>query len=307
MNDIIFLSPCFKDYLWGGTLLKEKLNKNVENIECTAESWEISTNKDGESIITNGEYKNKTLTEVFELKNKRVEIFGEKAKDLKEFPILIKFIDANQNLSVQVHPNDEYAKEKENSLGKTEMWYILDCKPNAKIICGLKNNVTNEEFSKSMNSEEIIKYLNIVDVKKGDVIYIPAGTVHAIMEGTLIAEVQQNSNITYRVYDWGRVGKDGKPRELHIEKALDVIDFNKNADIKNSMNIEKNKNENIIKNSYFKTDKVIVDGIFKDETNQDTFYAVNVVSGNGKIKVFNKEYEINIGDSFIIPAQMRKI
>ena len=306
MKDIIFLKPAFKEYLWGGTLLKEKFNKEVENKECTAESWEVSTNKDGESIIKNGEYRDKTLTEVFDLKERRKEIFGENAENLSEFPILIKFIDANKNLSVQVHPNDEYAKKIENSLGKTEMWYILDCAPNTKIIYGLNDGVTLEEFSKSMNSENITQYLNFVDVKKGDVIYIPSGTVHSILEGTLIAEVQQNSNITYRVYDWGRVGKDGKPRELHIKKALDVIDFGKTAEIKNSMNIEKNKSENIIKNSYFKTDKVIVENEFSEESNNKTFFAINVVSGNGIISTDNYEYEIKIGDSFIIPATLGK-
>ena len=186
------------------------------------------------------------------------------------------------------------------------MWYILDCAPNTKIIYGLNDGVTLEEFSKSMNSENITQYLNFVDVKKGDVIYIPSGTVHSILEGTLIAEVQQNSNITYRVYDWGRVGKDGKPRELHIKKALDVIDFGKTAEIKNSMNIEKNKSENIIKNSYFKTDKVIVENEFSEESNNKTFFAINVVSGNGIISTDNYEYEIKIGDSFIIPATLGK-
>lgn len=296
----IFLEPEFKDYIWGGQKLKKIFNKKVKNEECTAESWEISTNKNGESTVKNGIYAGKTLTEVFDNKTVRKEIFGEKCVDLEEFPLLIKFIDANNSLSVQVHPDNDYAQKYENSLGKTEMWYILDCEPGAQIICGVKKGVTKEILEKSMNSEEISKYLNYIDVKKGDCIYISSGTIHALLGKTLVAEVQQNSNITYRVYDWGRVGKDGKPRELHIKKALDVINVDKTPELKAiPKDIEK---VNIVNSEFFITNKINVKGKFEEEVSKDSFVAINVIEGKGVLKLSQNIYDIEKGDSFIIPA-----
>lgn len=299
-NEPIFLEPEFKDYIWGGQKLKKIFNKKVKNEECTAESWEISTNENGESIIKNGKYIGKTLTELFNEESSKKEIFGTKCLDLEKFPILIKFIDANQSLSVQVHPDNEYAKKHENSYGKTEMWYILDCEPGAQIICGVKSGVTKEMLEKSMNSDKIAEYLNYIDVKKGDAIYIPSGTIHALLGKTLVAEVQQNSNITYRVYDWGRVDKDGKSRELHIQKALDVINTKKSPQIKK---IENNSEKvNIVKSEFFTTDKINVKNKFQENILGESFIAFNVIEGNGILKVANQIYEIKKGDSFIIPA-----
>lgn len=296
----IFLEPEYKDYIWGGQKLKYKLNKNVKNEECTAESWEISTNKNGESTIKNGEYKGKTLTELYNNKELRREIFGTKCENLDEFPLLIKFIDANKSLSIQVHPDNEYAIKNENSQGKTEMWYILDCEPDAQIICGVKKGISKEKLEESISSNKITECLNYIDVKKGDAIYIPSGTIHALLGKTLVAEVQQNSNVTYRVYDWGRVGKDGNPRELHIEKALDVINVNENVQIKNVSNdIEK---INVVDTQYFTTNKINVKDKFKENTSMNSFIAFNVIEGNGILKIINKSYELKKGDSFIIPA-----
>lgn len=298
--DIIFLKPVYKDYIWGGTRLKQEFNKNTP-YEKTAESWEVSTNKNGKSIIINGEWKDKDLDELFNNQETKESIFGKRCLQMEKFPLLIKFIDADDNLSVQVHPNDEFAKRYENDSGKTEMWYILDCKENAKLICGLNENAKKENIKEILKNGEIKKYLKYVDVQKGDSIYIPSGTVHAILSGILICEIQQNSDLTYRIYDWDRVGKDGKPRELHIDKAVDVIDFNSKAEKieSNGQNVQE-----IMKTKYFNVDKIKIEYIYTDNSNIDTFYAISITEGNGKIYYADKEINIKKGDNFIVPAKL---
>lgn len=303
MNEPIFLSPVFKDYIWGGNKLKTLFAKDTP-YEITAESWEVSTNKNGKSIVKNGIGKDNDLDELFNNKELRSQIFGTKTEDMDKFPLLIKFIDANSNLSVQVHPDDKYAFEKENGdKGKTEMWYIMECKEGAQIICGMKEGVKQEDLPAILRSDKVADYLNFVPVKQGDCIYIPSGTIHAIMGDTLICEVQQNSDLTYRVYDWGRVGKDGKPRELHVDKAIDVVKLDKRPDIKETANWGVGT-QNMISSDFFKTDKVTVQGSIKENSNSETFYAMNVVKGNGSIISNEKEYSLQLGDSFIIPANL---
>ena len=299
----IFLKPIFKDYIWGGNKLKSLFGKDTP-YEITAESWEVSTNKNGQSLIYGGEFDGQTLGTLFENKDLRENIFGTKSVSLDRFPLLIKFIDANSNLSVQVHPNDEYAFKYENGdKGKTEMWYIMECKDGAQIICGMKESVKKEDLPQILNSENVADYLNFVPVKEGDCIYIPSGTIHAILGDTLICEVQQNSDLTYRVYDWGRVGKDGKPRELHVNKAIDVVAVGSRPEIKRTKDWDAGE-KNMISSEYFKTYKVTVNGEWKDESNMETFYAMNVVKGSGTIKSNEKTYDLKIGDSFIIPAKL---
>lgn len=300
----IFLEPVFKDYIWGGQKLKNIFGKKVENEECTAESWEVSTNENGESIIKNGEFAEETLTQLFAKQDLRKAIFGTKCLKMQEFPLLIKLIDANKSLSVQVHPDDEYAMKHEHSQGKTEMWYVLDCEPGAQIICGVKPGVTKEKLKEYMESEKIAEVLNYIDVKKGDAIYIPSGTIHALLSKTLVAEVQQNSNITYRVYDWGRMGKDGKPRELHTQKALDVIDVEKTPQIQN---IETNcAKVNVAKSEYFTTNKINVQGKFEGMVSQESFVVLNVIEGKGTLMVAEKNYDLQKGDSLLVPACAQK-
>lgn len=301
MNEPIFLGPVFKDYIWGGNKLKSLFGKNTP-YEITAESWEVSTNKNGKSIVKNGIGKGSDLGELFANKEIRSQIFGTKTKDMEEFPLLIKFIDANSNLSVQVHPDDKYAFEKENGdKGKTEMWYIMECKEGAQIICGMKEGVKQEELTNILRSDNVAEYLNFVPVEQGDCIYIPSGTIHAILGDTLICEVQQNSDLTYRVYDWGRVGKDGKPRELHVNKAIDVVNVDNRPDIKRTATWGAGE-QNMISSDFFKTDKVTVKESQKEESNRETFYAMNVVKGSGSIEVEGTTYSLQLGDSFIIPA-----
>lgn len=206
------LSPAFKDYIWGGSRLKSQFKKQTD-ISPLAESWELSCHSDGLSVIEGSE---KTLAAHIK---ENPSVLGKNVKG-GELPILVKLIDAQDNLSVQVHPNDEFARRYENQNGKTEMWYVIDALPDSKIIYGLKNVVSKEELALAIRNGRAEELLCSVHAKKGDVFFVEAGTIHAIGKGCLIAEIQQNSNVTYRLYDYNRVGKDGKPRELHIEKGV---------------------------------------------------------------------------------------
>ena len=215
----LLLKPPIKDYLWGGTRLKTEYNYETDK-EKAAEAWVLSCHKDGSDIVENGELAGKTLPEVLELWGDKA--IGKNAAAFPYFPLLIKLIDAKDRLSVQVHPDDTYALKNEGEFGKTEMWYVVDCNEGAELIYGFNREVSKEEFERRIKDNTLPEICNYVPVHKGDVFFIAAGTLHAIGAGILIAEVQQNSNTTYRVSDYGRLGADGKPRPLHIEKALDV-------------------------------------------------------------------------------------
>lgn len=216
---ILKLKPAFKDYIWGGTRLRDDFGKDCD-FDKVAESWELSCHKDGNSVVADGEFAGLTLAQYIERSGKAV--LGTDCDKFENFPILIKLIDAKDNLSVQVHPDNEYAMRVEGEYGKTEMWYIVDCDPGATLLYGFKHEISKDEFAQRIADNTLLEVTNAVPVKKGDVFFIQAGTLHAIGKGILIAEIQQNSNTTYRIYDYGRVGKDGKPRELHVEKAKDV-------------------------------------------------------------------------------------
>lgn len=211
----LFFKGVYKDYIWGGNKLKEKYGKETD-INPVAESWELSCHKDGMSVIDGGEYDGVSLKDYL---NEHPEALGEN-NTTGELPILIKLIDAEDNLSVQVHPNDELAKKWEGDNGKTEMWYVIDTEPNAEIVYGVKNDCTEDDLKNAIKSGNLEKLLNSVKSNKGDVFFVKSGTIHAIGKGNLIAEIQQNSNVTYRLYDYNRIGKDGKPRELHIDKGV---------------------------------------------------------------------------------------
>ena len=304
MNNIIFMKPVYKDYIWGGNKIKDELKKGTP-FEKTAESWEISANKNGDCEIINQEFKGKTLSELFSDEAIKEEIFGTKCTNLEEFPLLIKFIDAKDNLSIQVHPDDEYAQNKLNQpYGKNEMWYIMDCKEGAQLVGGMTEKLSKEELKDVVENNKIKDYLNYVDVKKGDSIYIAAGTLHAILKNNLICEIQQNSDVTYRVYDWDRIGKDGKPRELHKQQAIETI---KSEIIPDVIHSDNNKEvQTIAENKYFKVDKINCIDKFEDETLNTSFYTINVVAGEGKIKTETEEITIKKGDSFLIPANLGK-
>ncbi len=212
------LLPPIKDYIWGGTKLRDEFGKK-SSLDRLAESWELSCHKDGLSVISGGKYDGMTL-EAF-LKE-HPESIRKNCHVYEGLPILIKLIDAKEDLSVQVHPDDEYARKNEGDNGKTEMWYVVDCDEGAELIYGFKEKISKEEFRKAIEENTLLDKVNRVKVHRRDVFLIEPGTLHAIGKGILIAEIQQSSNVTYRVYDYGRIGADGKPRELHIEKALEV-------------------------------------------------------------------------------------
>ena len=223
----LLFEPILKDYIWGGRNLATKLGRTLPADTNIAESWEIAAHKDGTAVVTNGPHSGKPLTTL--LDEMGLALIGHRSQwalDRQKFPLLIKILDANRNLSVQVHPDDAYALENEgNELGKTEMWVILHAEPEAKVILGVSAGTTPEAFRQAILDGRLEPHLHQIEVKTGDHINVPAGSLHAIMGGLLIAEIQQNSNTTYRVYDWNRMGADGQPRPLHIDKALAVTNF----------------------------------------------------------------------------------
>lgn len=284
MKNVYKLVPEYKDYLWGGEKLKTDYGKQTDKTPC-AESWELSLNPHGLTKVEDG----KTLFEVL-----TPEKTGKNCEKFEFFPVLIKFIDAKQNLSVQVHPSDDYALKYENSYGKTESWYIVEAEEGAGIYCGFKRDTNKEEFLQSLASGEVENLLNFIPVKKGDCYFIPSGTVHAIGAGCLILEIQQNSDLTYRVYDYNRRGADGKLRELHVDKAVKVINFNKYE----PKLFASGENPRVITEcDYFRSRELVLNGGFT-EKNANSFTCVTVTDGSGEI---NGEKFIK-GDSFFVCA-----
>ena len=295
------LSPAFKDYLWGGERLKSDFNKK-SNMSPLAESWELSAHKDGESVVASGEYSGLALTEYIGAVGR--EALGENSAKYDYFPLLVKLIDAKGDLSVQVHPSDEYALENEGEYGKTEMWYILDCEEGAGLYYGFSRDVSREEYASAIKEGRLTEILNRVAVKKGDAFFIPAGTVHAIGAGIVICEIQQNSNTTYRVYDYMRRDKDGNLRPLHIDKALAVSDLKKSPSIP-----EVDDGDDVILASceYFEVRRIRVRGTGELICDKSSFLSLVVTEGDGKLKYNGRELDLFKGDSIFVPAQNEKI
>lgn len=291
----IKLTPAIKDYLWGGRRLITDFNKKTD-LEKAAESWELSTHPDGESIVATGDFKGLTLTEYIN-KNGGNECIGSKAAEFDFFPILIKLIDAKDNLSIQVHPEDDYALRVEKEYGKTEMWYIVDCEEDAYLYYGLNREVSKEEFESRIKDNTLLEILNKVPVHKGDVFFIPAGTIHAICSGILICEIQQNSNTTYRVYDYDRRGADGKPRDLHIEKAIDV------SNLFPAPELEKTDDNTLASCKYFTVKKIDCKDEAKIQLDKACFRSLVILSGEGEVTCANEKMTFTKGDSIFIPAQ----
>lgn len=293
---ILKFKPSCKNYLWGGHRLADEYGIEYEE-DILAEAWELSCHPDGPSYISNGKYAGRTLEEFIEAEGK--EVLGIHCRRFRDFPILIKFIDAKQNLSIQVHPNNRYALKNEGQYGKTEMWYIMDAKPGAFLYYGFKTEVSKEEFAKRIEEDSLLEVLNAVPVQKGDVLFIESGTIHAIGEGILIAEIQQNSNVTYRVYDYGRVGKDGKKRDLHIEKALAVT---------NRVPIVKDKTSypHVADCDYFTVDKLNLDGTFmkkmEGSVSETSFASILFLDGEGTISNKGESLQFKKGESFFLTA-----
>ena len=299
----------YKPYIWGGQNLR-KLGKPIKEGEIVAESWEISDHNDDISIVENGPLAGKSLREL-------IKTYGEDISPKTEngrFPILIKYIDANKRLSVQVHPDDEYAKTHENpkELGKTECWYVMDAPSNAELIMGIKKGVDKDSFIKMIRENRIEDGLNRIKVQKGDFIYIKTGTVHALLEGIMVCEIQENSDTTYRLYDWGRVGNDGKPRPLHIDKALDVIYFPPekiyNEYIRDLLiNYDKNLDnaaQKLVRSKYFNIDFLKFTKAFNQEMEDYHFHTLNIIEGEGILKYKNGFERIKIGDTILVPRSV---
>ena len=294
IDSIVKLSPSFKDYIWGGTKLRDVYGKKCD-YDTIAESWELSAHPAGNSIIASGRHKGLSFSRYLETVGK--EVLGWKCMPLQSFPLLIKFIDAAQNLSVQVHPNDDYALEKENEYGKNEMWYVIAAEEGSGVYVGFNKNVDRPEVESRIADNTILDILNFFPTKPGDVFFIPSGTVHAIGAGNLICEIQQSSNSTYRLYDYNRSDKFGNTRELHLTKALDVLNYKKYEPLA----LEQNAGH--IRSKYFEVELVEVLGSKKIHLSDDSFYSVTCIKGKGNGRVaMNNAINILTGDTFFIPA-----
>ena len=291
------LSPAFKDYLWGGEKLKSEFNKKCD-LTPLAESWELSAHKDGQSVVSGGEFDGLTLLEYVEKIGR--EALGENSGRYDYFPLLIKFIDAKGNLSVQVHPSDEYALAHEGEYGKTEMWYILDCDEGASLYYGFSRDVSREEYENAIKEGRLCELLNRVEVKKGDVFFIPAGTVHAIGAGIVICEIQQNSNTTYRVFDYNRRDKDGNLRPLHIEKALEVSDLKMSPELGDTPDGD---DVLLAECEYFEVRRLRSCGKREIRIDRKSFVSLIITEGEGKLAFEGGELEMRKGDSVFVPAQ----
>lgn len=305
------LIPPVKNYIWGGNRLRYEYGKQSDS-EKIAESWELACHKDGTSIISGGEYDGKPFS-VFAAEHP--EALGENCRRFDNFPVLIKLIDAYDNLSVQVHPNDKYALEHEGEYGKTEMWYIVDCEPDSEIIYGFKDKISKDDFRKAIENNTLLDKLNHVKVKKGDIFFINSGTLHAIGKGILIAEIQQNSNTTYRVYDYDRTDSNGNKRELHIEKALDVTNLepaeNLNQDRKITEYTDYSSTELLAECKYFTVYKDIIKLENRFHRNKNSFTHILVTDGEGTLFSSENNFAYNMkftkGESIFIPAGMKWI
>jgi len=296
---ILKLDPVLKNYIWGGTKLKEDYNK-VTSLETVAESWELSCHSNGTNLISDSNiYLNKYLIN-------NPELLGENSKKFDNFPILIKLIDAKDNLSIQVHPSNDYAKKHHSSYGKTEFWYVVDCEPNSYLYYGFNKTISKDEFKNRIKDNSILEILNKVPIKKGDIFFIEAGTIHAICKNTLIAEIQQNSDITYRIYDYNRTDKNGKKRELHIDNALDVINFNPTINpIKRITEKTPSYTKTfLITSKYFEIYKYDIKTTCKLFTDSSSFASLLVLNGSGTLNYNNQTISYTKGDSFFVPANL---
>ena len=307
INYPIKFKPILQEKIWGGNKLRDILNKDT-NLENVGESWEISGVKNFISEVANGSEKGKKLTELIsEYKGELLGIkiyqnFGE------DFPLLIKFIDAKTDLSVQLHPNDKLAKERHDSFGKTEMWYVMQADKGSKLNIGFKKSTDKEEYVDHLDNGKILDLLNFEEVEKGDSVFINTGKVHAIGGGILLAEIQQTSDITYRIYDWDRVDANGKSRELHTELALDAIDFEKKDDYQLQYDHEVNNSSEIASCEYFTTNYLPVEGeLQKDYSDLDSFVIFMCVDGKAILDISGSKEEIVRGETVLIPANTKNL
>ena len=288
--ETIKLTPACKDYLWGGEKLRQDYGIQSQ-LHPLAEAWVLSCHPDGPSVVATGPLAGKTLPEY--IQEKGPGCLGADCEKFTDFPILAKFIDAKGDLSIQVHPSNEYALAHEHQFGKTEMWYVLDCEPGATLYYGFQHQISREEFQQRIQDNTLTEVLNAVPVEKGDLFFIPAGTLHAIRKGIVVAEIQQNSNVTYRIYDYGRVGVDGKPRQLHIQQALEVTQ-------RTPPQPDPDSHGHLAQCPYFTVD--VMEGRFTLDCGPESFVSVLVLEGTGILWEGDESMSLRKGESLFIPA-----
>ena len=288
--ETIKLTPACKDYLWGGEKLRQDYGIQSQ-LHPLAEAWVLSCHPDGPSVVATGPLAGKTLPEY--IQEKGPGCLGADCEKFTDFPILAKFIDAKGDLSIQVHPSNEYALAHEHQFGKTEMWYVLDCEPGATLYYGFQHQISREEFQQRIQDNTLTEVLNAVPVEKGDLFFIPAGTLHAIRKGIVVAEIQQNSNVTYRIYDYGRVGADGKPRQLHIQQALEVTQ-------RTPPQPDPDFHGHLAQCPYFTVD--VMEGRFTLDCGPESFVSVLVLEGTGTLWEEDESMSLRKGESLFIPA-----
>ena len=306
-NYLVKLQPAFKDNLWGGTKIRDYLGKDVGNMDVIAESWELSAHPAGESKIASGDFAGKTLSDyIFSIGKEKL---GWKAQNYDKFPLMVKFIDAKDNLSVQVHPADEYAMTVENEFGKNEMWHILDADEDSFIYDGFNRDVTAEEIRERIKNNTLTDVLNKIYVKKGETYFLKAGTVHAIGSGCFICEIQQSSNVTYRLYDYGRKDKNGLLRELHIDKALDVLNMNstspKPSDTYETIVQNNNKKRLIGQCKYFTVNLYDIDGEISLPSIESSFQVFINIFGTGTISDGVNSFDTKLGDTWFCASKQK--
>ncbi len=294
--------PILKERIWGGEKLKTLLNKPITST-ITGESWELSTVEGDISVVANGEWKGKSLTEI--INDSPDEILGTEvhARFGKQFPLLFKYLDAREDLSIQVHPNDELAKKRHNSFGKTEMWYIMQADYDARIIVGFKEKSNASEYLENLENKTLLSILDDVKVKSGDVFFLETGTVHAIGAGLVVAEIQQTSDITYRLYDFDRVDANGNTRELHVDLALDAINYNK-VETKKEYTKNINDSNEIVDCPYFTTNFIPLDGEISVSKSGKTFTVYMCTEGTFELEYNNSKLQYKKGDTVLIPAAL---
>lgn len=297
------MKPCYKEYLWGGSRLKRDYGK-VDAPDIAAESWELSCHPDGLTRVGNGEFQGETLLELAHKQGNHW--FGRRCKD--ELPVLVKLIDAKQDLSIQVHPSDKTACPELGERGKAEMWYIVDCEPHAYIYYGFSKQIDRDELIKRAKDGSICQVLNKVHVSPGDVFYILPGTIHAIGAGNLIAEIQQSSNTTFRVYDYQRVGADGKQRELHLERAAQVMDYRpivpEECRANSSAVFPGFVLSEMFSCSYFRAFRLDINGTVLLNCDEESFQHLLCVEGAATLVVQGEAYPLHRGQSYFLPANL---
>ena len=292
--------PILKERIWGGVKLKTLLHKPI-NSPITGESWEISAVEGDVSVVASGALKGKSLMDI--INANPTEILGSAVYETfgKQFPLLFKYLDAREDLSVQVHPNDALAMRRHNSFGKTEMWYVMQADEDARLIVGFKKNSNTTEYVEHLNSKQLLSLLDTVKVKAGDTFFLETGTVHAIGAGVVIAEIQQTSDITYRLYDFDRKDAQGHKRELHVDLALDAINYKKVSARKLYQSVRNTSNE-IVNCPYFTTNFIPLDGQLSRAKIVDSFTVLMCVAGNFSITYSAVTYQYKVGDTVLMPA-----